>query len=238
MNYWNKRLLDHWNDSIFDPYRDKCFGMFCQGSQNHGLASETSDMDTIAILFPTVWEIANLKKPISKELHRLNGEHITLIDYRLFLQRLRKMNPSCLEVLYTYYYYYNPKFKDSSLYWIFEHRDEIAHASEYGFLKSISGMAKTYFNTRNMSETKKKRNLYHLNWMVSEYLFQQPEVIFSSRNWDKNRLDLYLSSKSAERILNHINKNIDIQLKACKEPNKVVMSTIDGIAQMVLMEEI
>lgn len=235
---WNERLLEHWNDPIFAEYQERCFGMFCQGSQNHGLASEASDLDTIAIIFPTGWEIANLEKPISEELHRANGEHITLIDYRLFLQRLRKMNPSCLEILYTRYYHCNTKFKSSFLKWVFDHRDEIAHANERAFLKSISGMAKTYFNTKNMSKEKKKRNLYHLNWMVSDYFIKSPETIFGNWSWDRAELDSLLSSESVKKIFEHINEDIDIQLKACKEPNEAVMLTIKAVAEIVLVEEV
>lgn len=233
---WNERVLEHWNDPIFADYQERCFGMFCQGSQNHGLASETSDMDTIAIIFPTSYEIANLEKPISKELHRANGEHITLIDYRLFLQRLRKINPSCLEVLYTRYYHCNTKFKSSSLNWVFDHRDEIAHANEQGFLKSISGIARTYFNIKSMPKEKKKRNLYHLNWMVSDYFIKSPEIIFGNWCWDRDELDSLLSSESVKKIFEHLNEDIDTQLEACKEPDEVVMATIKAVANVVLIE--
>lgn len=235
---WNERLLEHWNDPIFTPYQERCFGMFCQGSQNHGLASETSDMDTIAIIFPTSYEIANLEKPISKELHRVNGEHITLSDYRLFLRRLRKMDPSCLEALYTRYYHCNTKFKSSSFNWVFNNRNKIAHADEQSFLKSISGMARSYFNTKNMPKEKKKRNLYHLNWMVSNYFIKSPETIFSCWSWDRDELDSFLSSESVGKIFEGTNENIAIQLKVCKEPNEVVMSMIKTVANAVLVEEL
>ena len=47
---------------------DQLLGVFLYGSQNYGINTETSDVDTKAILIPTFKELI-FNRPVSRELH-------------------------------------------------------------------------------------------------------------------------------------------------------------------------
>ena len=63
-------------------------GVFLQGSQNYGLNTKDSDVDTKCILVPTFNDIALNKKPISTTHVLDNNEHLDLKDIRLYIETL------------------------------------------------------------------------------------------------------------------------------------------------------
>jgi predicted nucleotidyltransferase len=66
-------------------------GIFLYGSQNYMLDTEESDVDTVAIILPTERELY-FEKPITKEIHLDNGEHIVMKDIREYIRMLKKQN--------------------------------------------------------------------------------------------------------------------------------------------------
>lgn len=111
-----------------------------QGSQNYGLDYEDSDVDTKCIITPTFKDIALARKPVSTTHIRENDEHIDLKDIRLYIQTFRKQNLNFLEILYTPYFFVNPKFISQ---WnrLLEHREEITHYDPVRSVKSMMGIA-------------------------------------------------------------------------------------------------
>ena len=85
-------------------------GIFLYGSQNYMLDTEESDVDTIAIILPTERELY-FEKPVTKEIHLDNGEHIVMKDIREYIRMLKKQNLNFLEILFTKYNWINPKYK-------------------------------------------------------------------------------------------------------------------------------
>lgn len=72
------------------------------GSQNYGLAMETSDFDTKTLVFPTLDAIA-YKREMSKALHVDDGL-VEVKDFRDMFAMWRKGSLNFLEVLYTPYW--------------------------------------------------------------------------------------------------------------------------------------
>ena len=72
------------------------------GSQNYGLATPESDVDTKVWLMPSFRDLALAAKPYSKELH-YDDAHVEGKDYRLMLGELRKQNMNFLETIFTPY---------------------------------------------------------------------------------------------------------------------------------------
>ena len=146
---WYARLMECWNDPIFDKYRGRCYGMFCQGSQNHeNLVTEDSDMDVVAIILPTKLELATCAKPVSIELLRDNDEHIKVWDYRKWIDLLKKSNFNAIELLYSKYSYINEDYKSyKGIHFkeIFAMREHIAHIDHVTFVKNIGGLAQSYY---------------------------------------------------------------------------------------------
>ena len=82
------RLYEHLDESLgyFDYYQ--IVGIFLQGSQNYGLDTEESDIDTKLIVLPKFEDIVFNKQPVSTTHIRENDEHIDFKDLRLYIQTL------------------------------------------------------------------------------------------------------------------------------------------------------
>ncbi|MBE5800062.1 MAG: hypothetical protein E7321_08960 [Clostridiales bacterium] len=74
------------------------------GSQNYGLAIHTaeyqSDYDFKCIVLPSLWDLAEGKKPASLTVDMQDGQ-MDIKDIRVFMDSVVKMNPSYLESLAT-----------------------------------------------------------------------------------------------------------------------------------------
>ena len=78
------------------------------GSQNYGLATDSSDVDTKSFVFPSFWEVALHKPLLSKELTAPDGSHVEMKDYRDMCANLKKQSVNFLETLFTPYVVVNP----------------------------------------------------------------------------------------------------------------------------------
>lgn len=147
MNYHdNKWILSQ----VFDHYKEatqiipekRIVVVALQGSQNYGLDTENSDIDTKCIITPTFREIALVKQPTSTTHIRANNEHIDLKDIRLYIQTFRKQNLNFLEILYTPYYLVGC---DNTIkqQWkrLIENREAITHYDSVRSVKSMLGIA-------------------------------------------------------------------------------------------------
>ena len=73
------------------------------GSQNYGLATETSDVDTKSYVFPSIRDVAFHRPLLSKELTASDGSHVEMKDYRDMFANIRKQSMNFLETLFTPY---------------------------------------------------------------------------------------------------------------------------------------
>ena len=86
------------------------FGVFLYGSQNYGLDTEDSDVDVKAII---IREESPSYNPLNNTImFTKNKEHICIVDISRFINILEvEKQPDWLEILFTRYYYCNPKYK-------------------------------------------------------------------------------------------------------------------------------
>lgn len=115
-----------------------------QGSQNYGLDEYSdeyqSDVDTKSIILPSLDDFIRAKQPISAVEIMDNNEHAEVKDIRVMFEMFKKENISYIELLYSGYIVFNPKYK-KLIEPIFERRDEIATADTAQFLRCVAGMA-------------------------------------------------------------------------------------------------
>ena len=160
-------LTEHYI-AISKDYPDyKILGIFLYGSQNYGLATEDSDVDSIAILIPSVEDII-LRKPICKEITFENKEHCNIKDIREVVKEWKKQSLQALEILFTDYFMVKPEYVP---YWnnFLDIRNDIAHYDVERTFKSISGQAKqTYL--RSPEDKKQIANTYRLYYFLRSYL--------------------------------------------------------------------
>ena len=111
-----------------------------QGSQNYGLDTPSSDIDTKLIITPTLNDLIFNNKAVSTTHVRENEEHIDYKDVRLIASTFRKQNMNFVEILFSNYCYINEDYLDE-LYEMFEKREVIARYSVYRAVTTMKGIA-------------------------------------------------------------------------------------------------
>ncbi|TVX85998.1 DNA polymerase beta superfamily protein [Paenibacillus agilis] len=123
-----------------DGYTVAFIGIY--GSQNYGLDLNTeeyqSDIDMKAIVVPTLDNLIRNSKPVSTVVDTKWGQ-CDIKDIRVFFETLLKANPSFIELLYTDYYYVNPKF-ETEFNQILSLRDELMETLSPQFMRAMYGM--------------------------------------------------------------------------------------------------
>lgn len=134
------RLKEHYAAAAAIIPENRIVGIFLQGSQNYGMATDKSDVDTKCIIVPSLEDIIFNRQPISTTHILPNDEHIDFKDIRLIFGNFRKQNINYIEILFTKYFILNPKYKK---FWneLVEKREAIAKYNPYIAIKAIKGMA-------------------------------------------------------------------------------------------------
>lgn len=137
-----KRLKEHYDFIVSKGYEVVCLCL--QGSQNYELDEYTdehmSDIDSKAIVLPSVDDFVCNKQPVSKVLILENEEHAEVKDIRVMFEMFKKANLSYIELLYTDFRIINPKYADL-VQPLFDNRDKIAEMNKNQFLRCLCGMA-------------------------------------------------------------------------------------------------
>lgn len=139
-NWIMSQIKRHYKEALKFYDKQNIIGIFCQGSQNYGLDTEDSDIDTKCILTPAFRDICLDKKPISTTHILSNNEHLDAKDIRSYIICFRKQNLNFLEILFTPYYIINPLYKKE---WdkLVEHREDIARMNPKRAIQSMKGIA-------------------------------------------------------------------------------------------------
>ncbi len=108
-----KRVKEHYEEAC--SLGKEVVAVFLQGSQNYELDEYSeeyqSDIDTKCIILPTLDDIVNSKSPYSSTHVCTNNEHIDIKDIRVMFEMFKKQNNAYIELLFTKYYYINPKYE-------------------------------------------------------------------------------------------------------------------------------
>lgn len=114
-----------------------------QGSQNYLTDTYSdiykSDLDTKAIVLPTIEQIAANKKPVSYTHVLPNEEHIDIKDIREMFRNFKKQNLNFLEILFTDFMIVNPKYQ-ALVDELISIREEIAYYDPKAFVAACTGM--------------------------------------------------------------------------------------------------
>jgi len=128
--------------SDFNLLREKGYevvAVFLQGSQNYGLDTEKSDIDTKAIVLPRFAEFVENAPAVSTSLTLDSNEKIDIKDIRVMFDVLKKSNVNFLEILFTQHKFINPKYS-KLLSPLSQNRERLAFWNRKALYNSISGM--------------------------------------------------------------------------------------------------
>lgn len=115
-----------------------------QGSQNYNLDLYTdtycSDVDTKAIIVPSIDDVICNKQPVSTTLILPDNSHCDVKDIRIMFDTFRKQNINFMEILFTKWNYINPAYKtDIDL--LLQYREQIARLNYNQALRCMVGMS-------------------------------------------------------------------------------------------------
>jgi predicted nucleotidyltransferase len=151
------------------------------GSQNYNIASETSDIDTVSFVLPSITEIALLHDPIATEYELDDGKCI-IKDIRAALNLLKKTNPNSVEWFCSNYNIYNPNYEHLlKKFFDKKHRSEFLYCDLFQMENSCKGMAKQLKN-RNMPAGKKYSHALRVRDMFVSYILGDTDNILNFRS--------------------------------------------------------
>lgn len=138
-----KRLKEHYNEAEKLGY--EVIGCYLQGSYNYErmfneITDDESDVDSKCLVLPSFKDFCLGRKPVSFTHEMENGEHLDIKDFRLYLNMFKKQNINAVEILFTYYYIWNPKYINIC-YRMFSNRERIARYDVKAALNCMVGMA-------------------------------------------------------------------------------------------------
>jgi predicted nucleotidyltransferase len=143
-------------------------GIFLYGSQNYGVATENSDIDTKLIYVPTLEQLLN-NSDKTKTYELENGEHCELMSISHLVKNFRKQNINFLEILYTPYHLLYANYADIYKDYFVAQRELISHYDIKQAVRSISGQA-IHTLTQNPLDGKKVGNGYRLFNFLTQYI--------------------------------------------------------------------
>lgn len=135
-------VQEHYDEAVSLGY--EVVAVFLQGSQNYCCDIYTeeycSDVDTKAIILPSLDDIVRGSSPFSHTHVRANNEHIDIKDIRVMFENFRKQNSSYLEILFTDFKIINPKY-EALMTELLSQAENIARAHPNQALRCFSGMS-------------------------------------------------------------------------------------------------
>ena len=119
----------------------KVFGVFLQGSQNYNLDYKGSDIDTKAIVLPTLDDIILNTPATSTTLIKEDNSHIDIKDIRIMWDCFKRQNINYLEILFTDFDIVSSNYEDI---WnvMCDNAEGIAHYDNYKAVNCIAGVVR------------------------------------------------------------------------------------------------
>ena len=185
------RVQEHYQEALDYFPADRIVCLVLQGSQNYGLDTGRSDVDTKLILTPTLKDIAMNRQPISTTHVRANNEHTDWKDIRLMLQTFRKCNLNFLEILFSPYCIVNPIYaKEWSR--LIQNNEMIANYDPCKAVKTMCGLAR-----RKYEQMEHESPSHHDD--IAKYGYSPKELHHLLRI--EEYIDRYISGESYARCL-------------------------------------
>ena len=232
-----------------------------QGSPNYGLEDEFSDIDTKAIVLPTLHDIISKKQPVSFTHILDSNEHVDIKDIRLMHECFKKQNVNFIEILFTKYYKLNPQYEQ--LYRpMLENRERIARFNPIAAMKTMYGQiseklhaldhnypSKQYEISKWGFDPKQLHHIFRVNEFMDRYFNGEPYAdclisknreyfIRIKRNTD-DLFDLAAAKAMAQELADESHKQLD-EAVSIWEPaiDKIALEILDSCLYNVIRQSL
>lgn len=162
-------IMAHWDRLNQEYAKEQIFGVFLYGSQNYGLATPTSDTDTVALVIPNLQDmiLRNAHAVINKRIAINDIEYMTVKDIQTFISELYKQNPNALEILATDIYILNGKYEKQFLE-LRQMTEQIVHYDERRAVSAMHSMLCAHYYDYLKTQSEKK---WYQTCRLSELLY-------------------------------------------------------------------
>ena len=233
---------------VQEKYGDRVVFISAVGSMNYGLFTETSDVDTKAVILPTYEEIV-LKKPESVTL-QIDDEQCSVKDLRVYINELKKQGINVLETLVANYYLVNGKFLNQ-IELLRSWAEEICHYDENKFLSSTIGAACSYAKRWNIAyknyletdddanlDYKAAYNIVRLHNTIHAYIqgMKFKEAINCGTSLDRDLLLRikygYLGPEGTRSLVSYVMKDLP-ESNICEKNNEIECRLNNFVLNMI-----
>lgn len=217
---------------IRDNYPDyDIVGVFLAGSQNYGIDSPSSDIDTKAIVIPSLRLISMNKAPLSVE-HTLPGnEHLEIKDIRLMFDCFLKQNINFVEILFTHYFLITPRYQ-KLVEDLWTHAEQIARYDKNAFAHCMLGVIYNrlkYVEASGYTDGKQLSHIYRIYYFFKDFFEEDlpyADCLMSSHRQElldikyAENLDPDIQKARVAQMLEEVKEKVE-KIKA-EKPEKLV----------------
>lgn len=185
---WMDEVTAHYEMACeYNAYERAVMFTCLYGSQNYGLATDASDVDTKSYVFPSIRDVAYHRPLLSKELVAPDGSHVEMKDYRDMFANIRKQSMNFLETLFTPYVVVDKNWQ--KLYnCLHEKREELVRLDiNRGAMATFGHMCNMYKNYLRDENPKQVAHLMRLHDVLQRYaLTDEPyeDLLFKPNSLD------------------------------------------------------
>lgn len=189
--YITEHLKLHYDECVAHYGHDKIWAVMLYGSQNYGLDTPDSDIDTKTLLLPSPRDVILDNKMVSTDLQISDGGLSNVKDYRAMFQNYLKGNINFVETLFTKWARVNINY----LQWfegLRRERDLIANCQPRKLVHMAAGMAnQKYVAFEKPFESKKE--------VLAKYGYDPKQLVHLCRL--QYFIDVYCNSEDFETAL-------------------------------------
>lgn len=237
---WMDEVAAHYEMACeYNAYERAVMFTCLYGSQNYGLATDASDVDTKSYVFPSIRDVAYHRPLLSKELVAPDGSHVEMKDYRDMFANIRKQSMNFLETIFTPYVVVDKNWQ--KLYnCLHEKREELARLDvNRGAMATFGHMCNMYKNYLRDENPKQVAHLMRLHDVLQRYaLTDEPyeDLLFKPNGLDYLR-DVREGKVPAEE-LKKLGEVLVVQSEQLvkglpkREPNKKTLEWLELIELM------
>lgn len=252
-----KRIKEHYLEALQYFPEPNIVILALQGSQNYGLDTPNSDIDTKLIVVPSFRDIT-LAKPLVSTTYILdNNEHLDAKDIRSYMSCFRKQNLNFLEILFTDFAIINPiYFQEWSR--LIAAREAIARMNPSRAVRSMKGVAMEKFHamehpypskldilekysydgkqTHHLLRIEECLERYIAGELYADCLIPKPSNIERLLNYKKQLIPVELAREEAKKSLSHVIEMADAFCEKVPEEENTEMRELLEDVQYEIMK--
>lgn len=186
------------------------FGTFLYGSQNYGLDTEESDIDTVSLYIPTIKTLSreNSHTRLLAMENKFNDyctepsrvkDHVGFRDIRLWIEGLKKGNPNAIELFYSTCKEINDEFYDA---WLYLNAQDVLKFNPERTISALKGMVnsnlKHIWKPREGNEEDSDRKY---NVKAFSEVIRLTHTLFNYINPNSNYMNIFVPKDAVRKFI-------------------------------------